>query len=146
MVDVEIAAFHLVHDFKGGAPALGPLAGIDATLLSNKVNPNNDRNHLMLKEAVRIQMASGDHRVLHAMAENLGEVCLPLPEVKDGDLLKDTLRSTRAVGEMMREIDVSLADDVVTANELRRIQHATLDAVAHLAALYARIANKAGQR
>lgn len=136
MIDIEVAAWSLVHDFPGGAPALGAMAGIDATLLANKANPNNDRNKLMLKEAERIQMVSGDHRILRAMAQNLGEVCVPLPAVKDDDLLKATLRSMRSHGAMMGEIEKALADGSISPNELKRIQSAMLESVAHVAALY----------
>lgn len=146
MVDVEVAAWSLVHDFPGGAPALGAMAGIDGTLLSNKVNPNNDRNHLMLKEAVRIQVASGDHRILHAMADNLGELCVPLPAVNDEDLMKATLRSVRAFGVMMGETERALSDARVTPNELKRIQAAMLESVAHVTALYSILQSKSGQR
>lgn len=146
MVDVEISAWALVHDFPGGATALGARAGIDGMLLSNKVNPNNDRNHLMLKEAVRIQVASGDHRILHAMADNLGELCVPLPAVHDDDLMQATLRSVQCFGEMMGETERALHDGRVSSNELKRIQGAMLEAVAHVTALYSLLQAKSGQR
>lgn len=146
MVDVEVAAWSLVHDFPGGAPALGAMVGLDGTLLSNKVNPNNDRNHLMLKEAVRIQMASGDHRILRAMADNLGELCVPLPQVHDNDLMQATLRSMRSFGVMMGETEQALKDKRVTPNELKRIQAAMLESVAHVTALYSMLQAKSGPR
>jgi hypothetical protein len=142
MVDVEIAAWALVHDFPGGSTALGAQAGIDGMLLSNKVNPNNDRNHLMLKESVRIQVASGDHRILHAMADNLGELCMPLPVVHDDDLIQATLRSMQSFGLMMGETEKALHDGKVTPNELKRIQAAMLEAVAHVTALYSLVSGK----
>lgn len=145
MVDVEIAAWALVHDFPGGATALGAKAGIDGMLLSNKVNPNNERNHLMLKEAVRIQVASGDHRILHAMADNLGELCVPLPGVNDDDLMRATLRSMRSFGAMMGEAERALDDGKVTPNELKRIQAAMLESVAHVTALYSLLSESSGR-
>jgi hypothetical protein len=148
MVDVEVAAWALVHEYQGGAVALGARCGIDSTLLSNKVNPNNDRNHLMLKEAVRIQVASGDHRILHAMADNLGELCIPLPTVQDGDEMQATLRSMRAFGAMMGETEDALDDGRMTPNELnelKRIQGAMLETIAHVSALYSMLQAKAGR-
>lgn len=146
MIDIEVAAWSLVHDFPGGAPALGAMAGIDSTLLSNKVNPNNDRNKLMLKEAERIQMVSGDHRILHAMAANLGEVCVSLPTAAtDEDLTHATLKSMRAVGALMGEIDDATNDNKITPNELKRIQHAMLESVAHITALYSLLSSQSGR-
>lgn len=142
MVDVEVAAWALCHDYPGGAVALGIQAGVPT--LAQKVCPTNDRNKLMLKEAVRIQVASGDHRILHAMADNLGELCIPLPSVHDDDLLQATLHSVQSFGEMMGETERALHDGRVTPNELKRIQSTMLEAVAHVTALYSLIQNKVG--
>lgn len=44
--------------------------GIDARELARKLNPNT--GDLGLDEAVVLMVLSGDHRILHAMADELG--------------------------------------------------------------------------
>lgn len=64
------AAFLTGHHYPGGLPALAARMGVDARDLSNKLNPNT--GNIGLDEAVVMMAMSGDHRILHAMASELG--------------------------------------------------------------------------
>lgn len=144
MIDLEAVAYGLIRDYPGGSVALAARTGMVANVLSNKVNPNDARHHLMVNESVSIQQVSGDHRILHAEAQELGYVCMALPDVDDDDLLHATLRSIRSFGAMMGETETSMRDGRVTPNELRAIESAMLEAIAHVSALHGLLARKAG--
>ena len=64
------AAYLTGHHYPGGVPALAARMGMDARELSRKLNPNTSA--LSLDEAVVLMALSGDHRILHAMAAELG--------------------------------------------------------------------------
>lgn len=66
------AAYLTGHHYPGGVPALASRLGMDARVLSLKLNPNTCT--LSLDEAVVLMALSGDHRILHTMASELGYV------------------------------------------------------------------------
>lgn len=73
------AALAVGHDYPGGCASLAPRMGMPVALLRAKLNPNDKRHHPTIAEAVIMQMLAGDHRILFAMAEELGYVCMPAP-------------------------------------------------------------------
>lgn len=64
------AAYLTGHHYSGGVPALAVRMGMDAHALSRKLNPNTCT--LSLDDAVVMMVLSGDHRILYAMANELG--------------------------------------------------------------------------
>lgn len=72
------AAYLTGHHYPGGVPALAVRMGMDARELSRKLNPNT--GDLGLDEAVALMAFSGDHRILHAMADELGYTLAPQPD------------------------------------------------------------------
>ena len=73
------AAYMTGHSYPGGVPALATRMGMDARELSHKLNPN-DAHALSLDEAVVIMALTGDHRILNAMASELGYVLTQQPD------------------------------------------------------------------
>lgn len=78
------AALAVGHDYPGGCASLAPRMGMPVALLRAKLNPHDKRQHLTLAESTRMQMLSSDHRILFAMAEELGYMCMPAP-IEDGE-------------------------------------------------------------
>lgn len=120
-MNVATAASATVHEFNGGAEILGALVGIQAGILRNKVNPHNDRNHLTIDETMRIQRLSGDHRIIQAMAIELGYVMLPL-DVQDEPAsieaaTRTVLELARAQGDLSSGWLEAIEDDKITRNE-----------------------------
>ena len=68
------AAYMTGHSYPGGVPALAARMGMDARALSLKLNPNDAAHTLSLDEAVVLMALTGDHRILNAMASELGYV------------------------------------------------------------------------
>jgi hypothetical protein len=69
-MNTKDAAYLTAHHYPGGIPALAVRMGMAARELSRKLNPNT--GSLSLDEATALMAFSGDHRILHAMADEIG--------------------------------------------------------------------------
>jgi hypothetical protein len=122
---LEAAQYRVVHEYPGGARALAPLVGMNAGTLSNKVSPSVETHKLSLQEAVAISHATGDFRILLAMAQLLRHICLPLTDfdgVSDAELLDLYAGYHKELGETAEAIQAALADGQVTRRELNRVK------------------------
>lgn len=123
---VTDAAYHTVHDYPGGAPSLAPRLGIKSPrVLDNKVNQNCETHHLTLAEAVKLVDFTGDLRILEAMAERVGQLLLPLPQldlVSDTALLETYTNLFKEVGEFSAVFHDALADGRITRAEIDRMR------------------------
>lgn len=119
------AAYRTVHDYPGGSVALGPRVGISDAVLRNKVNPNNGTHHLTLAEASCVMGITGDHAILRALADEHGYVLVAIGEATgECSVLERLLSVDGAKGDLAQAIREAVADDVITANELQRINRA----------------------
>lgn len=143
-MNVDDAAYAVVHDYPGGASALAPRMGMSAAVLNSKVNPNTTTHHLTLREAQKLTTLTGDPRILRAAAQETGRIVLDAP---NGD---DAAASDMAVlelvaavggtqGELFTTIFQSLADGTLTGAELQRVDDAASAALAKIAALKRRM-------
>lgn len=78
-MNTKDAAFLTGQNYPGGVPVLAARMGMDASEMNRKLKPSH-ANGISLDEAEVIMAISGDHRILHALAEGLGYVCIPKPE------------------------------------------------------------------
>lgn len=138
-MNVQDAAYHVVHAYEGGADALAVRLGTSAAVLRNKVNPTNDRNVLSLEEAVEITDFANDDRILYAWAAHRGKV---LVDQADADahtgrsLFACILGLNRGQGDMAKTLQDALADGKITPNELDAIERIAIDLqtrISHLA-------------
>ena len=78
------AAYHTVHDYKGGANTLAPRMGIKSpAVLNSKVNPNTDTHHLTLIEASKLMVLTNDYRILQSLNAQHGKVAINLPDIPE---------------------------------------------------------------
>jgi hypothetical protein len=131
--DIADAAYNTAHGGPGGIAALATRMGVNADTLTAKVNQRNTTHHLSLREAVSMQHFSGDHAILHAMAEALGYTCSrATPDQSGGDPTEAIMRMEVAHADLLR----ALADGVlagpqgVTGNHMRRAVHMAEEAIA----------------
>lgn len=149
-MNVADAADATVHDYPGGSESLAPRLGMSGAVLRGKVNPNNPRNVLGLKEAQRMMRLTGDHRILQAQAADLGYALLRIEE--DADAAADTslmgmvLRMHAVGGEFSRVVGEAVADGVITPNEMAAIEKAGQADQAALIGLVARLRAVMSQR
>lgn len=120
-MSVADAAYLTVHDYKGGAAALQVRMG--KSNLSAEVNPNIPTAKLGLEDAVRLQMLSGDYRILNAMALELGH--LPPQLMSDEGAPAATAQAghqalsdaAKEFGDVVSAAASALADERITPNE-----------------------------
>lgn len=124
MSAVENAAYAVVHATRDRARDIAERTGINYPVLLNKVNPHNERNLLTAVEAVAIQKASGDHRILFAEAAELGYACIPLQQCSAaGDMAHALATLCAQFGEYAREVGNATADGRVTFNEVKQLEN-----------------------
>lgn len=124
-MNVKDAAYAIAHDYPGGVPALATRMGVSRNVLQNKLNPAVEYHKLTLDEAMRLQALTGDPRILHAMAEELGYVCVSLPGNSGGsdmELLDSFLTVLKDLGEFSAEFQDDWSDGKIKEDELSRLR------------------------
>lgn len=114
ITDVFQAFHRVVHDYPAGVEKLAARIAMPTGTLYNKANTNESSHHKpTLADAVLVSLATGDHRVLHAFAATLGEVCIPLPDlskVSDTALLELINKIGAEGGDFHRAISEGMKD------------------------------------
>lgn len=118
------SAHATVHEYPGGSQSLAPRIGMSPVVLNSKVNPNTSTHHLTLVEAHRVMALTGDHRMLHELAQDLGYLLTPLDADVQGDasVMELVLDMNAAQGELARELHDALSDGVLTTREVNEIR------------------------
>jgi hypothetical protein len=118
----EVAAFQTVNQWRGGAQALGPIVGINGSVLAHKVSLTDDANQLTVPQARTIMQATTDYRMLIGLAQDLNHTCVQQADAKPSVSLDLAIaQATKEFGEYLSAVSTAVADHVVTPNELRRI-------------------------
>lgn len=145
-MNVIDAAHKTVKAYPGGSESLGPRVGISAAVLRSKVNPNITTHHLTLAEAAEVMSVTGDHRILHALAAELGYV-LRAAEAEDqpGTVLQSILATNAAESDFDRLLHEVLADGVLTQNEFKDVSEVGLRQQSTLVMLLSKLAAMAKQ-
>ncbi|OTG81523.1 phage regulatory CII family protein [Acinetobacter sp. ANC 4648] len=116
------AAYHTVHDFRGGANSLAPRMGIKSpAVLNSKVNPNTDTHHLTLLEASKMMGITGDFRILQELNAEHGKVAIDLPvipECRDTALTELVLSTGIGGGDIQSVFKEMMADGRITEGEV----------------------------
>lgn len=124
-MNVVDAAYHTVHDYPGGSESLGPRLKISPAVLRNKVNPHNETHHLTLAESMRMQTVTNDHRILHAMCDELGYLppipCFDFEGVSDEALLESYSKLIAKLGRFSQRFHTALSDGRVSRREIDRL-------------------------
>jgi hypothetical protein len=115
-------------------------------LLKAKLTISNERNKLTLDEAVLIQSATGQADILHAMAEELGYVAIPLPESNASSRPQAISRACAEFGDFMRKVDEVFDDGEVTPNEARALEKELLEMIAAATRLHSVLTGQGGNK
>lgn len=126
------AVYRTVHDF--GAENLAQLTGTSAGVIDNKANPNATTPHLpTLADGLIWQALTKDYRILHAMAQALGHVAIPLPDmscISDQALLEHLTKIGREGGDFHRMLGKALSDKRFRADEVTKIEREAYEWIA----------------
>lgn len=135
--DVLDAAQTLALNYPGGMSALALRMGANPNTLKHKLNPNNVTHHLTLRDALTMQVLTGRHDILYAMADELGEVCTPAtPDASGGDPLDCIVAMNVAMADLARALADPLTrgaagqGGAVSRNEMRRAEAMGQEAIA----------------
>lgn len=132
-MNVNTAAFNLVHDYPGGAEALAPQLKKSPTTLNHEVDPNYASAKFGLVDAVKATILTGDRQVLNAFAADCNCMVVPLPQCADGiddDTFKGVTALAREFAELVGQVSDATADDVVSDNELKRVEREAAELMA----------------
>ena len=119
-MNIHDATYNTGHDYPGGVAALSVRMGVSRNVLQNKLNPAIEYHKLTLDEALRMQALTGDVRVLQAMAEELGFVCIAIPQfdgVADMELLDAYTAMVVDEGRFAGDFRATLADGKISQAE-----------------------------
>ena len=139
---IETAAYDLVHDYRGGAKALASKTNMNAGTLQHKVNPSMETHHLTLKEAVMLMLVTQDFRLLHEICSLLDHACLCSKQytgMADAEFLNHFSHAVSELGGMASAIHHALEDGKITTTEIRTVRKETLEAIAAMASIPARL-------
>lgn len=124
--DIDQAKYAVVHDFKDGAERLATLIRMNLGTLYNKVNPSVETHHLSVDEAVSIQLATGDYRIVEAESRALGGVFVPIlpanTNISDMALLDAWAEWHIETGETAAVIRDALSDGKIDRHEVEKIK------------------------
>lgn len=141
-VNITDAAYAVAHDYPGGTESLAPRLDMSGAVLRNKVNPNNTTHHLTLAEALKISQITSDLRIVHALARELGLVCVQMPapdECADSDVIEFMARSWETHGEVGAEVKRTFEDGRVERHEVRKVKDKAWSHIVTLLGLVGRI-------
>lgn len=122
-MNVIDAAYRIGQDYPGGAEALALRMG--RPNLSDELNPGRAGAKLGVKDAVEMQVLSGDFRVLLAMAAECGFLCVPLPSTGGpGQVVsaESVAQLAQEFADLMGSAVTAFADDKITGTELRQLE------------------------
>jgi hypothetical protein len=131
--ELELAAYHTVHNFQGGAKALASRIGLAPSTLSNKVDPSIDSHKLSLAESLALMLVTGDFRILHVLAAETGHIVIPKGEAGDGSdaaLLELYAKMDAEQGDVAKALLAALEDGRFTSSEVARISKEVSESIA----------------
>ena len=130
------AAYHVVHDYPGGAHSLGPRMGKNPNTLNHEVAGDGTAK-FGLADAVKASQMARDYRILHAFAEECGHMCVPLPTLEGtaNCALEALAKTSQQFATLCTEVCSSTADGVISDNELQAVERARADLLTRLAHL-----------
>jgi hypothetical protein len=113
--------------------------GMSHQVLINKANPQSEFHKLTLREAVAIQLMTGNHRIHEAVGVELSES--EQPETNKRGLLETVIQASCEHGDVVKAINDAMEDGRFTLRERERCQREIDEAFEALKALQKAIVN-----
>ena len=133
---LDQAVYDTVHDYvdprsgRKGCVALAELLGMKPSTLANKSNRSDEFAHLNIREARSVMLATGDVRILDALANSMGYACVPLPTIDaaaDMDLLDAWAKWSAEFGETAETIKQALEDGRIEQHEIEAVRRELIE-------------------
>ncbi|CAM3899557.1 phage regulatory CII family protein [Rheinheimera salexigens] len=109
------------------------------SVVYNKLNPENDSNHLYLRDAVLLTDKANDNLILETWCQQRGGVFVKLPDSVscDEELSDQLMRVSEQLGAALGEIRLAREDGVIDSTEFARIKAKLMKTVDEALALNA---------
>lgn len=132
LLTLEMACYHAVHDYPGGVAAIAGMHGKNASVLQNKLNPNQDSHRINISDLEMIAISTQDHRIIQSVCSWFGAGYFILPRCKTDEtgLLEKSAELTRELGELMSAVSNALADGRVDRDEVAEMEKQLLELMA----------------
>lgn len=117
------AAYHVIHDYPGGADSLAPRVGKTGTTLSHEAKRTGQAK-LGLDTAVKVSVLTGDLRILEAFAMACDCMVVPLPKVAmtgDSPVMAGLAGMLKEQAHVVSAVSESLEDNEISDNERGKI-------------------------
>ena len=127
-----------------GIEDLAPLMGLSPGVLYNKCNAHETSHHKpTLKDAVVVQVVTGDKRLTHAIARLMGGVFIDLAGVTaegaDSAVLDLVVGWMKEQGELFASFQRAYADGEIDAQDVRAIKREAYDVLQAILGFVARV-------
>lgn len=156
MTELLLAAYFVAHEYQhGGAAALARMLNKDQSTLARELR-GDPGSKLGLETAVHLTVLTKDPRILSAFASMAGYMLVPLPSAAStaagAESMEHLARMATEFGDVARVFSQSMADGVVSDNELADMRHevgqlmvAAQDAMGHAQSVHdAGVARRGG--
>jgi hypothetical protein len=144
MTTLKDCLYRTIHRNKKPLKAIAEEIEMAESYLTRSALPDLDESEtgtgcrFPLKKLIPLVRATGDFSALDFIERSLGRVAVKLPGSKAGslrDICRLTLRAVSEFGEVMQEVEKSMADQLVTREELDQIREEGYQAIEALLAL-----------
>ncbi|TVZ42022.1 phage regulatory protein CII [Alteromonadaceae bacterium 2753L.S.0a.02] len=130
MVDrLDLLVYETAHESELGMARLADQLDIGQQVLINKVNYNNDKNKLSLREAIAMMKATGNISILEEIAWQLGFRLASTQQKSDQNLLTAIVNASADHGKVHQTIEAAFDDNRFSPRELTEITQEINDAV-----------------
>ncbi|WP_281545868.1 phage regulatory CII family protein [Grimontia sp. SpTr1] len=133
MDHLDTAVYSTVHDSPIPARQIAQQLGMSHQVLINKANPQSDSHKLSLREALAVQLITGNYRILEAMTTELD--LHKAEEQRTASLLESVLKATAEHGDVVKVIQDALEDGVFSLREREKCQQEVDEAIKALETL-----------
>lgn len=127
-VNIDDAIHALVSAYPGGAEALAGRMREKPAVFRSKSNPNVETHYFRPRQLVEMQVLSGRHDVLIAMAAELNCVVIEQDfSEAPADVLAAITRLSSEFGQVLQVATETIKDGDFSANDRKRVQRELID-------------------
>lgn len=126
MDHIDQAIYDTVHGSTKTAKQISSLMAMSHQVLINKANPQNETHKITLREAVTIQLITGNQSIYRAMGT---ELALNEEGFQPVGIMESALKAGKEHGDVISSIYEALEDGKMTMREQEKCQREITEAI-----------------
>jgi hypothetical protein len=126
MDHIDQAIYDTVHGSTKAAKQISSLMAMSHQVLINKANPQNETHKITLREAVTIQLITGNQSIYRAMGT---ELALNEEGFQPVGIMESALKAGKEHGDVISSIYEALEDGKMTMREQEKCQREITEAI-----------------